>query len=134
MKVFWGRLTVGMVSVSSLYFFPQVLSAVVFSVYIGSGHKLELGLAYTVMTCFNLLKVMIDLSCLGTDAIPSLLHRAVHRVPHINEENPGLPRVRHCQHNDFKHQRCISQSMKSLGRSWTGGGCENLKWKFPLGS
>lgn len=57
MKVFWGRLSVGMVSVSSLYFFPQVLSAVVFSVYIGSGHELELGLAYTVMTCFNLLKV-----------------------------------------------------------------------------
>jgi ABC-type multidrug transport system fused ATPase/permease subunit len=56
MKIFWGRLNVGMLNVSSMYFFPQVLSAVVFSVYIGSGHPLALGMAYTVMTCFNLLK------------------------------------------------------------------------------
>lgn len=57
MSVFWSRLNVGMISVSSLYFFPQVLSAVVFSVYIASGHHLELGVAYTVMTSLNLLKV-----------------------------------------------------------------------------
>jgi hypothetical protein len=59
MKVFWKRLNVGMISVTSLYFFPQVLSAVVFSVYIGMGNHLDLGMAYTVMTCFNLLKVIL---------------------------------------------------------------------------
>jgi ATP-binding cassette subfamily C (CFTR/MRP) protein 1 len=56
MSVFWKRLTVGMISVSSLYFFPQVLSAVVFSVFIASGHTLYLGMAYTVMTCLNILR------------------------------------------------------------------------------
>jgi hypothetical protein len=40
MSVFWKRLSVGMISVTSLYFFPQVLSAVVFSVFIGTGHQL----------------------------------------------------------------------------------------------
>ena len=45
-----------MFDVASLYFFPQVLSAVVFSVYIGSGHTLDLGTAYTVMTCLNIMK------------------------------------------------------------------------------
>lgn len=64
LSVFWKRLNVGMLSVSSLYFFPQVLSAVVFSVYIGTGSHLELGMAYTVMTCFNLLKVCIFRSVL----------------------------------------------------------------------
>ena len=56
MSVFWKRLMVGMMNVTSLYFFPQVLSAVVFSVFIATGHHLELGMAYTVMTCLNLLR------------------------------------------------------------------------------
>ena len=55
--IYWKRLNVAMVSVTSLYFFPQILSAVVFSVYIGSGNKLDLPTAYTVMTIFNNLKV-----------------------------------------------------------------------------
>ena len=55
--IYWKRLNVAMVSVTSLYFFPQILSAVVFSVYIGSGNKLDLATAYTVMTIFNNLKV-----------------------------------------------------------------------------
>ena len=57
MSVFWKQLNVFMISTTSLYFFPQVLSAVVFSVYIAMGHHLNLGMAYTAMTCFNLLKV-----------------------------------------------------------------------------
>jgi hypothetical protein len=59
MKVFWKRLNVGMISVTNLYFFPQVLSAVVFSVYIAMGNKLDLGIAYTAVTCLNMLKVFL---------------------------------------------------------------------------
>lgn len=64
----WRRLNVAMVSVTSLYFFPQIISAVVFSVYIGSGNVLDLSTAYTVMTIFNNLKVcflkyLTDLIC-----------------------------------------------------------------------
>jgi ABC-type bacteriocin/lantibiotic exporter with double-glycine peptidase domain len=52
----WRRLIISCISITSMYFFPQVLSAVVFSVYIGSGHVLDLSIAYTVMTIFNNLK------------------------------------------------------------------------------
>lgn len=45
-----------MISITMLYFFPQVLGAVVFSTYIGSGHTLDLGVAYTVLTILNLMK------------------------------------------------------------------------------
>lgn len=47
---------IGMTSVTSLYFFPQVLSAVVFSVFIATGHTLDLAMTYTVMTCLNILR------------------------------------------------------------------------------
>jgi ABC-type transport system involved in cytochrome bd biosynthesis fused ATPase/permease subunit len=60
--VLWRRLNIAMISVTSLYFFPQVISAVVFSVYISSGHTLDLATAYTVMTIFNNLKVSYFLS------------------------------------------------------------------------
>ena len=56
LKIFWVRQNIGMVNIASYYFFPQILSAVVFSVYISLGNSLDLKLAFTVMTCFNLLK------------------------------------------------------------------------------
>ena len=55
MSVFWKRLTVGMTNVAFLYFFPMILQATVISVFIATGHYLELGMAYTVKTCFNIL-------------------------------------------------------------------------------
>ena len=42
--------------VTSLYFFPSLLSAVVFAVYIGLGNTLDLDIAFTVMTILNLIK------------------------------------------------------------------------------
>jgi hypothetical protein len=42
--------------VTSLYFFPQLLSAVVFSLYIGVGNHLDLAAAYTVLSIFNIIK------------------------------------------------------------------------------
>ena len=42
--------------VTTLYFFPQILGAVVFTVYIGAGNKLDLGTAFAIMTVFNLMK------------------------------------------------------------------------------
>jgi hypothetical protein len=57
LKIYWKRLLVSMCSITSLYFFPQILSTVVFSTYIGTGHTLDLATAYTVMTIFNNLKV-----------------------------------------------------------------------------
>jgi hypothetical protein len=58
--VLWKRLNTGMINVTSLYFFPQILSAVIFSVFIGSGNKLDLSVAYTVMTILGLIKVRTD--------------------------------------------------------------------------
>ncbi|TNV86168.1 hypothetical protein FGO68_gene2272 [Halteria grandinella] len=56
LNVYWWRQNIGMINIASYYFFPQILSSVVFSVYISLGHTLDLNLAFTVMTCFTLLK------------------------------------------------------------------------------
>ena len=42
--------------VTSLYFFPLMLSAVIFAVYIGLGNTLDLDIAFTVMTILDLIK------------------------------------------------------------------------------
>ena len=42
--------------ISTLYFFPSILSAVIFSFYIGFGNTLCLDVAFTVMTILNLIK------------------------------------------------------------------------------
>jgi ABC-type bacteriocin/lantibiotic exporter with double-glycine peptidase domain len=57
MSIMFKRFIIANTGVALMYFFPQILSAVVFSVYIGSGHVLDLSIAYTVMTIFNNLKV-----------------------------------------------------------------------------
>ena len=46
--------------IACLYFFPQMLSAVVFTTYIGSGHSIDLKTTFMVITFFNLIKVIID--------------------------------------------------------------------------
>ena len=46
-----------MTNTTSLYFFPSVLSAVVFSVYIAMGNTLDLSVAFTVTTILNMIKV-----------------------------------------------------------------------------
>ena len=46
----------GVAIVSTLYFFPAILSAVIFSFYIGYGNTLSLDVAFTVMTILNLIK------------------------------------------------------------------------------
>ncbi len=57
LNLLWKRLLNSCISITLLYFFPQIISAVVFSVYIGTGHTLDLSIAYTVMTIFNNLRV-----------------------------------------------------------------------------
>ena len=41
--------------VTSLYFYPAILSATIFTVYIGTGHILELSAAYSIITVLNIL-------------------------------------------------------------------------------
>jgi len=56
LAVLWKRFRVSQVLITNLYFFPQILSAVVFSFYIGSGHTLRLDIAFTVITILNIIK------------------------------------------------------------------------------
>ena len=56
LKVLWKRFYYGNATVTSLYFFPSMLSAVVFSVYIGLGESLSLQTAFTVLTVLDLIK------------------------------------------------------------------------------
>ena len=50
------RYNLSIVNISTLYFFPSILSAVIFSFYIGFGNTLSLDIAFTVMTILNLIK------------------------------------------------------------------------------
>ena len=52
----WKRFRNGQLIVVSLYFFPQILSAVVFGFYIGFGNNLSLDVAFTVITILNMIK------------------------------------------------------------------------------
>jgi ATP-binding cassette subfamily C (CFTR/MRP) protein 1 len=52
----WRRFKVGQFSVTSLFFFPAILSPVVFAFYIGSGNYLTLDVAFTVITLLNMIK------------------------------------------------------------------------------
>jgi len=47
---------ISQVMVTNLYFFPQIVSAVIFSFYIGFGGTLSLDIAFTVITILNLIK------------------------------------------------------------------------------
>lgn len=42
--------------ITSLYFFPGILSSVVFTTYIGTGHQIDLASAFTVLVFFDLIK------------------------------------------------------------------------------
>ena len=50
------RYNLSIINISTLYFFPSILSAVIFSFYIGFGNTLSLDIAFTVMTILNLIK------------------------------------------------------------------------------
>ena len=56
LEVLRKRFRFANVMVTSLYFFPSLLSAVLFSVYIALGNTLDLDIAFTVMTILNLIK------------------------------------------------------------------------------
>ena len=58
LKVLFKRFWLGMMSITTIYFFPVIMSWVVFSTYIGTGNTLDLGVAFTVITVFNLIKVI----------------------------------------------------------------------------
>ena len=45
-----------MVTMASLFFFPMFLQAVSFTAFIGTGHSIDLSLAYTVITIFNIIQ------------------------------------------------------------------------------
>ena len=47
---------IGWLTITSLYFFPMALSSVVFAVYCGTGHQLDIGMAFAVLTILNLIK------------------------------------------------------------------------------
>lgn len=56
LRVLWRRMRVSHFIVTNLYFFPQILQAVVFSFYIGFGNTLRLDIAFTVIAILNLIK------------------------------------------------------------------------------
>ena len=43
----------------SLYFFPNILSSVVFSTYIGLGHKIDLATSFSVLVFFDIIITLI---------------------------------------------------------------------------
>ena len=56
LKFLWRRMRISHLIITNLYFFPQILQAVVFSFYIGFGNTLSLDIAFTVIAILNLIK------------------------------------------------------------------------------
>jgi len=56
LRVLWRRMRVSHFIVTNLYFFPQILQAVIFSFYIGFGNTLSLDIAFFVIAILNLIK------------------------------------------------------------------------------
>lgn len=56
LKLLWRRMRISQLIITNLYFFPQILQAVVFSFYIGFGNTLSLDIAFTVIAILNLIK------------------------------------------------------------------------------
>jgi ABC-type multidrug transport system fused ATPase/permease subunit len=56
LKLMWNKNFWTSTIIASLYFFPQVLSSVVFATYIGTGHYIDLGTAFSVLVFFELIK------------------------------------------------------------------------------
>ena len=49
------RMNFIMVTMASLYFFPMLLQCVSFTAYIASGNSIDLSLAITIITIFNII-------------------------------------------------------------------------------
>jgi ABC-type transport system involved in cytochrome bd biosynthesis fused ATPase/permease subunit len=49
------RISINMIIMSSLYFFPIMLKIVSFTTYIGTGHSIDISLAFTIITIFNII-------------------------------------------------------------------------------
>jgi len=94
MGVLWTRFKYGMTNTTSLYFFPSILTAVVFSVYIGTGNTLDLSVAYTVTTILNMVKVRLTFDFAATPPVAASVHRTGGGVHGVHETYPGLPPVR----------------------------------------
>ena len=56
LKLLWRRMRISHLIITNLYFFPQILQAVIFSFYIGFGNTLSLDIAFTVIAILNLIK------------------------------------------------------------------------------
>lgn len=56
MNIYKKRLYIGMLIVSSLYFFPASLQAICYTFYIGFGGTLSLGVGYVVLNVFNMIR------------------------------------------------------------------------------
>jgi len=56
LAVLWRRMCVSQLLITNLYFFPQILQAVVFAFYVGFGNELRLDIAFTVIALMGLIK------------------------------------------------------------------------------
>ena len=98
LSTLWRRMRFGMTNTTSLYFFPSILGTTVFSVYIGTGNKLDLSIAYTITTILAMLRVSRFFICnayLATVVVAAYLYWHGGRVPGVHEshlEIPTLPR------------------------------------------
>mmetsp|Transcript_33930 Transcript_33930/g.33059 ORF Transcript_33930/g.33059 Transcript_33930/m.33059 type:complete len:120 (+) Transcript_33930:886-1245(+) len=56
LKTLSERMIIASISITSLYFFPQMLTFTLFAVYIGAGNNLSLSTAFAVQTVLNILR------------------------------------------------------------------------------
>ena len=88
----WHRYINGMVNVTTLYFFPAILSAVVFAFYIGTNHYLSLDMAFTISTLLNMIKDPMRTLPMFTGSMLEFLvsMRRIQAFLLVDEINPSI--------------------------------------------
>ncbi|CDW87468.1 abc transporter [Stylonychia lemnae] len=112
--------------VTSLYLFPQMLSPVVFTTYIGYGGKLDLKTTFTILTFFNLIKEPLRSVPLffGELAETLVSMRRIQKFLKSDEINSSI-----VSQTDVKYQLLISQDINNEDSINIEKG--NFSWGFP---
>ena len=86
------RFYYGNATVTSLYFFSSLLSAVIFAVYIGLGNTLDLEIAFTVLTVLNLIKEPLRTfpRFVGLCIEFAVSMTRIQEFIHVDEVNPSM--------------------------------------------
>ena len=103
--------------IASLYFFPNILSSVVFSTYIGTGHNIDLATVFSVIVFFDLIKEPLRSLPLFLSSVIQfqVAMRRVQKFIDTKEVDPDKM-IKHVKHKAIEHIYAVEVTNHSF--SW----------------